>query len=119
MLHRTLRFVLLTTACATLGACSSDTNTVRDLAMASGITGGEPKPAPDFVSRTRPADPEFMPIGRQPPPRATRAKSKDAVASAEGDLARTRSFNEARGNQARRAGAGPAPTVPAAPPPDE
>jgi hypothetical protein len=84
--------------------------------MASGITGGEPKPAPDFVTRTRPATLDYTPIGVSPPPRRLPVKDKESVSGAEAEMNRLRSSNEARGAQARRAGAGPAPKPPAAEP---
>ena len=98
-----------------LAGCG-DANAVRDLALATGITGGEPKPAPDFVSRTRPAEPDYVPTGAAPPGR-TRPKDKDRVADAETELNGIRSRNERRGAQARRAGATPPATAPKAPPP--
>lgn len=118
MLRRTFVIAALLGCSAALAACSGDRNAVRDLAMAAGITGGEPKPAPDFVSRTRSAEPEYLPIGRDAPARPLRAKGSAAVADAEGDLARTRSTNEVRARQARRAAATPPPSVPPAPPPE-
>jgi hypothetical protein len=95
-----------------LGGCAGDTNPVRDVALAAGITGGEPKPAPDFVTRTRPATLDYTPIGVSPPPRRLRAKGKDEVAGAEASMNELRTSNEARGAQARRAGATPAPVAP-------
>lgn len=96
-------------AALALPGCSGDANPVRHLALASGITGGEPKPAPDFVSRTRSADIDYMPIGVAPPPRRFRAKDKKAVATAEGEMNRLRAANERSGAAARRAGKTPAP----------
>lgn len=113
------RFPALAILGLALGGCSGDGNFVRDVAMASGITGGEPKPAPDFVSRTRTAELDYMPIGRAPPPRTYRAKDKTAVASAEAEMNDLRSRNERRGSAARRAGKGPAPSKPAAEPADD
>jgi hypothetical protein len=93
--------VLLGTA---LGGCAGDANPVRDLAVASGVTGGEPRPAPDFVARTRPAQAEYVPIGVSAP-RRSRAKDKNEVADAEAQMNRLSRANEARAAQARRAGA--------------
>lgn len=95
-----------------LGGCAVDSNPVRDMALAAGITGGEPKPAPDFVTRSRPASLDYTPIGVAPPPRRLRAKGKEEVAGAEAAMNELRSSNEARGTQARRAGATPAPAAP-------
>jgi hypothetical protein len=92
-----------------LAGCSSDGNIVRDAAMAAGITGGEPKPAPDFVTRTRPASADYVPVGTSAPRRNTRAKSAEAVADAESELNALRARNEARGAAARRAAQTPAP----------
>jgi hypothetical protein len=89
-----------------LGGCAGDTNPVRDLAVASGVTGGEPKPAPDFVARTRPAQAEYVPIGVSPP-RRSRAKDKNEVENAEAQMNQLSRANEARAAQARRAGAAP------------
>ena len=86
-----------------LGGCMGDTNPVRDMAVAAGVTGGEPKPAPDFVARTRPAQAEYVPIGSPAPPRRYRAKNKDEVEGAESQMERLSRANEARAAQARRA----------------
>lgn len=106
------------TSLAVLGlavaGCASDANPVRDLAVSAGITGGEPKPAPDFISRTRADTVDYMPIGDAAPKRRYRARNKDDVAKAEAELNQTRQRNETRGVSARRAGAA-APAV--APPP--
>ena len=88
-----------------LGGCSSDANPVRDLAVSAGITGGEPKPAPEFIARTRQDDVAYMPVGESNPKRRFRARSKDDTEKAEAEMNRTRSANEARGLSARRAGA--------------
>jgi hypothetical protein len=92
---------------AALGGCASEGNPVRDLALASGLTGGEPKPAPDFVARTRPAQAEYVPIAAIPPSRRYRAKDKEEVESAEAQMKQLSRANEARAAQARRAGAAP------------
>ena len=86
-----------------LGGCSGDGNLVRDVAVASGVTGSEPRPAPDFVSRTRPASVEYLPVGTPAATRATRAKDKAAVGGAEAEMDALRRRNEARGAVARRA----------------
>lgn len=106
-----LRPGLLLPALALLPAgCSSDANPVRDLAVSAGITGGEPRPAPDFISRTRQDVTEYMPVGEAAPKRRYRARSKEDTEKAEAELNRTRSANEARGLATRRAGAA-APTA--------
>lgn len=98
--------VVLTTALS-LAGCSNDANLVRDAAMAAGVTGGEPRPAPDFITRTRSADVDYMPIGT-PVPTRRRPKDADAVADAEAQMNGLRSRNEALGGSARRAGRTPA-----------
>ena len=95
--------VLLLLGGVALGGCAGDANPVRDLAVASGVTGGEPKPAPDFVARSRPAQVEYVPIGVSAPARRYRAKDKDEVESAEAQMNRLSRANEARAAQARRA----------------
>lgn len=97
----TATFVILAAA-AGLGACAGDANPVRDLAIASGVTGGEPKPAPDFVTRTRTGGTDYVPVGTSAPKRQYRPKTKAEVTSAEGELDRTRARNEARAAGARK-----------------
>lgn len=97
--------ILASVACATafgLAACAGDANPVRDLAVASGVTGGEPRPAPDFISRSRTGGADYVPVGTSAPKRALRAKTKAEVAASEAELDRVRARNEARGNDARR-----------------
>lgn len=84
--------------------CSGSSEFVRDVSMQTGLVGGEPKPAPDFVTRTRTPDAGYMPIGVSAPPRAIRRKSKNEVGSAEAEMEALRKRNEARGAAARRAG---------------
>ena len=86
--------LLLATAFA-LGACAG--NPARDLAVAAGVTGGEPKPPPDFVARTRRKNLDYIPVGTSAPRRAYRVKTPDEVKGAESEL-------QARGaSNARRA----------------
>lgn len=89
---------------AALGGCAGDANPVRDAALAAGVTGGEPRPAPDFVRRSRPPEVDYVPVGDRPPARRYRAKSKGEVEKAEEEMNRLSRANEARGVQARRAG---------------
>ncbi len=96
-------------------SCGTDANPVRDLAIASGVTGGEPRPAPDFVTRSRPASVEYTPIGVAPPARRFRAKDKAKVETAEKEMNELRSSNEARAARARRAAGSSATPVPAKP----
>lgn len=96
------RLLLAIAAAAALGACSGDGNLVRDAAMASGVTGSEPKPAPDFVARSRPASVDYLPIAAAPSRGSTRPKSAAAVRDAEAEMADLRRKNEMRGAGARR-----------------
>jgi hypothetical protein len=98
-----------------LAACAG--NPVKDAAQAAGI-GGEPKPAPDFVTRTRREGVGYMPIGESAPKRRLHAKDAAAVESAASSMDAARSKNEARGRAAKQAGEGaqaaaPAPAKPA------
>lgn len=68
-----------------LGGCAG--NPARDLAVAAGVTGGEPKPAPDFVSRTRRKNLDYIPVGTSAPKRAYRVKTPSEVKGAESELA--------------------------------
>lgn len=111
------RATLIVMIAVSLAGCSNDANLVRDAAMAAGITGGEPRPAPDFVTRTRSADVDYMPIGT-PVPTRRRPKDADAVADAEAQMNGLRSRNESLGGSARRAGRTPA-AKPVVAPPDE
>lgn len=101
------RATLIVMIAVSLAGCSNDANLVRDAAMAAGITGGEPRPAPDFVTRTRSADVDYMPIGT-PVPTRRRPKDADAIADAEAQMNGLRSRNESLGGSARRAGRTPA-----------
>ncbi len=88
-----------------LAGCAGDANPVRDLVVASGVTGGEPKPAPDFVSRSRSTGADYVPVGTSAPKPASRPKTAAEVSSAEAELDRVRARNQAR--------AGASPTRPA------
>lgn len=112
-----IRATLIIIAAVSLAGCSNDANLVRDAAIAAGITGGEPKAAPDFVTRSRSADVDYMPIGT-PVPARRRPKDADAVADAEAQMNGLRSRNESLGGSARRAGRTPA-AKPAVAPPEE
>lgn len=95
--------VLLCATSMALSGCAGDANLVRDAAIASGVTGGEPKPPPDFVSRTRAQSVDYLPIGVSAPARALPAKDAAAVGGAEAEMDALRKRNEGRGAQARRA----------------
>ena len=95
-----------------LAGCSGDTNLVRDVAVATGV-GSEPKPAPDFIASTRPADLDYIRPGVAT--RATPAKSAADVKAAEAAMDQVRTANEARAAEARELGSRPGPSVPANP----
>jgi hypothetical protein len=98
-------------SCAALGACEG--NPVKDVAQYAGI-GGEPKPAPDFITRTRSNSYDYMPVGESAAKRKLKPKDVAGVASAEKDMDGIRARNEALGSTTRKAGAA---VVPAAPVP--
>ena len=87
--------------CLSAAGCSRDANPVRDLAIASGVTGGEPKPAPDFVSQSRSGSTDYVPVGTSAPKRDYRPKTAKEVSSDEAELERVRARTEARGAAAR------------------
>ena len=94
-----------------LAACSGDTNLVRDVAVATGV-GAEPKPAPDFVAASRPAEVDYIRPGLATRPE--KAKSAKEVKAMEEAMEQTRAANEGKAAAARQLGsrAGPGPTAP-------
>lgn len=96
------RFAALLLLPALLAGCAGDANPVRDLAIASGVTGGEPKPAPDFVSNARRENTDYVPVGTSAPKRVYRPKTAAEVSDAEAELNRVRARNEARAAEGRR-----------------
>ena len=109
MRRRALRALILCAAAAGLAACG-ETNLMRDAAFATGIAT-PPKEAPEFIRQSRPAQLDYLPVGVSAPPREATYKTKAAVTAAEAELDATRTGNEAKGAQARQAGATPAPTA--------
>lgn len=108
-------FALCLALCSgALGACA-DGNLVKDMAQAAGI-GGEPRPAPDFVTRTRAATYEYLPVGESAPKRSLKAKDAAGLAKAEAEMDAARTRNEARGAAARRASSSMPVAEPAASP---
>ncbi len=89
-----------------LAGCNS--NPVRD-AFAGVGAGPPPDQAPEFVQRSRPAQLDYIPVGRAAPERATTARTADEVKAAEAELERVRSRNEAARNRAIEAGSTPPP----------
>jgi hypothetical protein len=98
-----------------LGACSGDLNPVRDVAVATGV-GVEPKPAPDFVTQTRPDGVTYMPVVDRTQTAPRRGKSAADVKAVEAQMDQTRAANEAQAATARQMGATPAPAPATAPP---
>lgn len=96
VLRRSAAALLLAVPFA-LAGCSGGGNPMRDLAMASGVTGGEPRAAPDFISRTRTENKDYVPVGTAAPKRVYRSKTADEVKASEADLDRTRTRIEAAG----------------------
>jgi hypothetical protein len=91
-----------------LGACSGDVNPVRDTLVDSGV-GAKPRPAPEFIERSRPQDLDYLPVGVAPPPRRTAAKSEEEVRRAAAEMEAARGRNQAQAEAARRAAGAPAP----------
>jgi hypothetical protein len=92
-----------------LTACSADTNLVRDAAVATGV-GAEPKPAPDFVAGSRPAELDYIRPGLAT--RSGQAKTTDQVKAMETEMERTRTTNESKAAEARDLGARTGPGAP-------
>ncbi len=100
-----------TGALLALAACSGDLNPVRDLAVATGV-GAEPKPAPDFIAKSRPAEVDYIEPGLAERP--SKAKSAAEVKAAEAEMDQIRAKNEAEAAAARQLGAPPPAAAPAA-----
>jgi hypothetical protein len=102
---------------ATLGACATDANPVRDAVARAGF-GPKITPAPDFVAASRPANLDYVPVGRPASAPSPKGKRADEIKAAEAEMESLRARNESRGVAARRAvgaKAGPA----SAGPPDQ
>jgi pyruvate/2-oxoglutarate dehydrogenase complex dihydrolipoamide acyltransferase (E2) component len=91
-----------------LCACAGDTNPVRDLFVATGV-GGEPKPAQEFVAKTRPQSLEYVPVGTSAPERARPPKSAEQVKALEAEMDRDRAAMESQAAAARQLGSSPPP----------
>jgi hypothetical protein len=109
MRMRAFRALVLCATAAALASCG-ETNLMRDAAYATGIAT-PPKEAPEFVRQSRPAKLDYLPVGVSAPPREATYKSKGAVTAAEAELDAARTGNEAKGAEARQAGATPVPTA--------
>ena len=90
-----------------LGGCSGDVNPLRDTLVAAGV-GAKPRPAPEFIERSRSKDLDYLPIGAAPQPRRTEAKTEEEVRRAAAEMEGARGRNQAQADAARRA-AEPAP----------
>lgn len=84
---------------------------MRDAAVYTGV-GPDRRTAPEFVTQSRPADLDYVPVGRIPPARTTAAKPAPTVKATEAAMDAVRTGNEARGAAAREAGSTPAPQAP-------
>ncbi|MBF9234650.1 hypothetical protein [Microvirga alba] len=91
-----------------LAACAGDSNPARDLVASVGA-GPKMATTPDFVSTTRPATLEYMPVGTSNPGRTTAAKTADELKAVEAELDAARTRNEAAGAAAAQLGGTPAP----------
>jgi hypothetical protein len=96
-----------------LGACSGDSNLVRDAAVATGA-GIEPRPGLDFVASSRPAELDYIQPGVESRP--TKAKSAEDVKAFEAKMEEARATNESKAAAARKLGAKPGPDAPAGAP---
>jgi hypothetical protein len=112
MQHFIRRSLLSFCAALSLGVlCACEGNPVKDAAQFAGI-GGEPKPSPDFVTRTRSGSYDYMPVGESAPKRPLKPKDVAGVAAAEKDLDGVKARNEALGNTTRQAGSAVVPAEP-------
>ena len=100
--------VLAMLAASSVAGCNGSFNPVRDVAAAVGA-GPQLATSPDFVTRSRPADLEYMPIGTPVPDRPTPARSADQIKAAEAELDALRTQNEAAGAAAAELGKTPPP----------
>jgi hypothetical protein len=90
-------------AAATVAACSSDVNPLREAVTRAGY-GAKPIAAPDFVAESRKPGGEFLPVGVSAPQRPIRAKSTEGQKALESELEGARSRNEAKGRAAEGVG---------------
>ena len=97
--HRNAVWAIVATAIASslgLSGCALDSNPVKDLVVLAGVKGGEPKPAPDFVSSSRTGNKEYIPVGTDAPKPRDRSKTAQEVTGAEAELDQLRVKNEGR-----------------------
>lgn len=93
------------------GGCVLDGAGVRDAAKSAGF-GPKEVAAPDFVTRSRRGNGDFLPVGESAPPRETRAKSAAGVKQLEAELDASRQRNEVRGRDAAKVGGAVKPPAP-------
>jgi hypothetical protein len=91
--------------------CSATTNPVRDVFAEFGA-GPPAATAPDFVAKTRPAELEYIPVGRATAQAPTAARTPAEIAQFEAELEAERLRAESKGAAARGAGAAAAARVP-------
>ncbi len=102
----------------TAAGCSGDVNPMKAAFLGAGY-GPKAIDAPDFVETSRRPGGTYMPVGKDEPKRAVRARSSEAQKTLEADLEGARTRNEARGRTAEGAGKGIAKGLkPNAPPPE-
>lgn len=90
-------------AALALAACVADSNGLRGVAVATGLSTRPTEPA-DFVKASRSETGEYLPIGAALPPRPSPIKPASEVKATERHLEATRAANEAAGARARSAG---------------
>ena len=95
-------------AASGVAGCNGSFNPVRDVATSVGA-GPQLATSPDFVTRSRPANLEYMPIGTPVPERPTPARTADQIKAAEAELDALRTQNEAAGAAAAELGKTPPP----------
>lgn len=100
--------VLALTLCSVASVAGCNSNPVRDVATSLGA-GPQVAPTPDFVTRSRPATLDYMPIGTPAPERQTPARTAAEIKAAEAELDAVRSRNEAAGAAAAELGKTPPP----------
>lgn len=86
-----------------MAGCSRDTNPVRDVFVSAGV-GAKVPPAPDFVTNTRPAQVDYIPVGLKAPPRKYPAKTPEQLKAVEGQMDAVRTRTESQGIRVQQEG---------------
>lgn len=115
MRRRSLRSIERSRACRllpalltlALAACTSGGEAVRSIAVATGLRAETPQAA-EFVTQSRPENLDYMPIGVQPPERATRPRDAKGTEQLKQELEERRRANEAAAAEARSLSSAPA-----------